>query len=650
MKNILIALMIPLTFLVSLDLYGQESKSRWERKADKHFFAHNYDRAIDGYEHSKKLTTTGQRNLAESYYMTGQFLDAEEKYSELIFATRGANAEDYFNYAMSLKANEKYDESILAMDHFARLKPFDLRAQSYMLHRDEIFEMMTHHDNYHIQHSEINNKDEEFGTNYIADSVVFASSRNDAKMIKRLDNHTGKPYLDLYSAEIQVEDLGDAKMFDRALNSRYHDGPASFSSERTLMAYSRNDEKDENEDDIIELSIYFREWDAKKQNWGEEIAFAYNCELHSVAHPSLSEDGQTMYFVSNIEGGYGGVDIYKTVRDENGDWAQPQNLGPTINTEGNEMFPFFEETNEVLFFASDGHFGLGGLDIFIVPANGESYGSIYNVGQPINTAQDDFAMITDTEMNNGYFSSNRNRESDDLYSFAVSNTLAIGNKIVGVAQDEEGDPLAGTFVTLLDDQGTLLQAITTKDDGEFAFLVDSDRYYKVVGTKENYSDGTAYVNTFGDEYIVRADITLRDKPEEEEVVVETEIEVDFGDLVYFNPIYFDFDKYDIRPDARAELDKIVKMMNENPDMKLYLSAHADSRGSHDYNKPLSEKRAQASIEYIQARITNPDRVSGEGFGETRLVNGCVDNEVKIVYCDENDHEKNRRAEFVAVNE
>jgi outer membrane protein OmpA-like peptidoglycan-associated protein/tetratricopeptide (TPR) repeat protein len=646
MKNLILVLMIPVMFLAGINSYAQDDKSRRERKADKYFFAHNYREAIDCYSHTKDLSLAGQRNLAKSYYMDGQYLEAEEEYEALIFASQGSVAEDYFDYAMALKANSKYSESMKAMDNFVRLKPGDLRAQSYMANRGELFEMMAIHTNYNVENPAMNTDDEDFGTAYADNGVTFSSSRNRAKMIKRLDNHTGKPYLDLYMSEMQEEELDDPKRFDRCMDSKYHDGPATFSNGGTVMAYSKNDKKDKNDDDHVALRIYFRDWDAEKEKWSDERQFAYNSELSSAAHPFLSEDGKTMYFVSDRKGGYGGADIYKTTKDENGDWQEPENLGPMVNTEGNEMFPFFEQENEVLFFASDGHFGLGGLDIFVVGTNGDAFGRVYNVGQPINTPQDDFAMVTDNDMTGGYLSSNRSRISDDLYAFDVSNSLAIGNKIVGTAFDQDGNPLPGTFVTLLDDEGTLLQAMTTKEDGAFAFLVESDEYYRVVGTKENYTDGSTNVNTFGDEYIVRADITLRTKPEE--VVTEAEIEVDFGNLVYFNPIYFDFDKYNIRPDAAVELDKIVKMMNENPNMNLYLTSHADSRGTNQYNIVLSENRARASIEYIRARITNPERVTGEGFGETQLVNGCVDNSVKIVYCDENDHQKNRRTEFVAV--
>ena len=650
MKNLLIAALIPLTLLAEISTSAQDYKSRRERKADKYFFAHNYEKAIDRYEDTKELTLSGQRSLAESYYQDDQYLEAEEAYRQLIFNNQGSVAEDYFGYAMALKANSKYSEAMEAMDKFAQLRPGDLRAQSYLENRGQIFELMTNHDNYDVQHPDFNNEDEEFGTNYLSDSVVFASSRDRAKMIKRLDNHTGKPYLDIYAAEMQDDELSDPKVLDRRMDTKFHDGPASFSNNHTVMAYTRNDVKDKSKDNVVELYIYFREWDAEKEKWSEEKPFLYNSELHSVTHPFLMEDGETMYFVSDQAGGFGGADIYKTIKDENGYWTKPENLGPMVNTEGNEMFPFYEEENEVLFFASDGHFGLGGLDIFIIPTNGDAFGRAYNVGQPVNTQQDDFAMIIDKEMKTGYLSSNRSRESDDLYSFNVtSSSLAIGNKIVGTAFDERGTPLPGTFVTLLDDDGTLLQAMTTKEDGEFAFLVDEDSYYRVVGTKDGYTEGSKDVNTFTDDYIVRADIILREKLLDE-VVVDGDIEVDFGNVVYFNPIYFDFDKYDIRPDAQVELDKIVKMMNENPDMNLYLTSHADSRGTHEYNEPLSEKRARASIEYIRARITNPERVSGEGFGETQLVNGCIDNGVKIVYCDENDHQKNRRTEFVAVRE
>jgi outer membrane protein OmpA-like peptidoglycan-associated protein len=355
-----------------------------------------------------------------------------------------------------------------------------------------------------------------------------------------------------------------------------------------------------------------------------------------------------MYFTSDMPGGYGGADIYRITKDEKGTWGKPENLGDKINTEGDEMFPFLEENNGVLFFSSNGRFGLGGLDIFICAVNGSKYGHLVNAGFPLNTQYDDFAVIVNDSMNKGYFSSNRIGGSggDDIYSFDLLKGLDIGKKIIGIAEDKDGNHIPKTFITLLNDKGNIIDTLTTKDDGAYAFLVDSDKNFKLNGKKEKYIEGDTVANTFGKEFIVKADVVLLTK--KEIIAQKIVVAADLGKILELNNIYFDYGKYNIRPDAEIELAKIVTIMNEYPNMVVELRSYTDCRSSKEFNQILSDKRATASAKYIKERITNPERIYGKGYGKTNLVNGCTCEDNIGATCSEEEHQQNRRTEFIVV--
>ncbi|MCW3104778.1 MAG: hypothetical protein JWO09_3218 [Bacteroidetes bacterium] len=641
-------LYIPLILFVAMGLnLSAQEKSRREKKGDKYTFSYSYTKAIDSYSHARKLTPEGQRRLAESYHKMNQDVESEATYSKLITAGEGVIPEDHYNYAMVLKINGKQDESNRSMDKFSAAKPADLRAKSYERNKGNFSDMHTDEGKYQVVTQKLNTGAEDFGTSYYKDKIVFTSSRAPVKMVRKNYNWNDKPFLNMYVSEVKEGQLQSPEIFDKSLNAKMHDGPASFSKDGTFMAFSRNTQHDKTKDKIVELQVYFRTY--KDDKWSEPEAFTFNSPEYSVAHPSLSADGKTMYFTSDMPGGYGGTDLYRTQRDANGIWSKPENLGDKINTEGDELFPFFEGTNETLFFASNGHFGLGGLDIFISQADGKSFGTVYNAGAPLNSPADDFSVIADDKLNKGYFSSNRSSGSgdDDIYSVEFLKSVNAGKKIKGFAKGKDGAVLPNTFIALLDDKGKVLDTLTTKADGAFSFSADSDKNFKLTGKKENYSDGDSLTNTFGKEPIVKADVILRTKDQaiEEKVAV---VGNDLAKIIEFQPIYFDLDKSNIRQDAATELNKIVKLMNKYPKMVIELKAYTDCRESKEYNQLLSDRRAKASSEYISSRISNPGRISGKGYGKTKLVNNCsCDGEV-VSTCSEEEHQKNRRTEFIIV--
>lgn len=637
MKKLYIPIIIFLG--MSINAFSQE-KSAQELKGDKHYFVYSFDKAIKDYKSDKQLSVEGQRKLAKSYSNMNQNAEAELAYSKLISTPGGNLAEDYFNYAMVLKANGKYEEANIAMDKFQELKPTDLRAKDYANNKATQNILLTDNGKYKIEQLTANTDAQDFGTSYYKDKIVFTSSRT-SKLISKKSNRNGKPYLNMYVAEVDNNQLKTPVNFDKKLNGKMNDGPASFNKEGTFMAFTENNYDLKKKELIVNLEIYFRTYADGK--WSKPEPFALNNKKYSVGHPSLSFDGKTMYFSSDMPGGYGGVDIYKTTKNADGKWSQAENLGDKINTEGDEMFPFYEENHGTFFFTSNGRSGLGGMDIFSSEIKGSTFGVATNLGAPMNTRYDDFALITDANMEKGYFSSDRvgGKGDDDIYSFSIEE---IKKQLQGIAKDTHETIIPNTFITLLDDKGVILDTITTKSNGAYTFQVATGKNFKLTGSKNNYADGENTANTNGKELVVIADVTLLKK---EEVIAQKIIPgADLAKIVEVNSIYFDLDKYNIRPDAEVELKKIIKIMNEYPKMVIELGSYTDCRETQAYNQILSDKRAKASVAFIKKGITNPERITGKGYSKTKLVNDCSCDGNIVSDCSEEQHQKNRRTEFI----
>ncbi|MFZ4548204.1 MAG: hypothetical protein ACOYN4_12245 [Bacteroidales bacterium] len=414
MKKILIPILLLLG--IGINVIGQERSGK-ELRGDKYFFNYSFEKAIDAYTHTKELSVIGQHNLAESYRNLGQNIQAEGTYQKLMDSPTGIVPEDYYNYAMVLKANGKYEKSRKWMDKFEAQKPNDLRARDYTANKAKLTTLLKDDGKYKIEHLNVNSAALDFGTSYYKDKIVFASTRTTGKMIVRKYNWTGQPFWDMYISDIDGKQLKEPEIFEDAFNRKFHDGPATFSRNGDYMAFTRNDYDAKRKDKVVVLQLFFSSYADGK--WSEPESFAFNSSTYSVGHPYLKSDGNTMYFVSDMPGGFGGTDIYKTTKVANGSWSKPENLGNQINTEGDEMFPFLQETKNVFAFASNGRYGIGGLDVFFSDVTNFGFGPAYNAGVPLNTQYDDYAAIVDETMKKGYFSSNRTGGSggDDIYSF-----------------------------------------------------------------------------------------------------------------------------------------------------------------------------------------------------------------------------------------
>ena len=625
-----------------------QSKSRSELKGDKLAFGYAYNKAIDCYSNTKQLTIEGQRKLANSYMQTNQPFEAEAVYSKMINAPYGIIPEDYYNYAMVLNSNAKYSEANYWLNKFAELKPNDLRVKDYISNKANLPEMLTDKSNYKISHLDANTNAQDFGTCFYKNKIVFSSTRSSGKMISRKYNANGKPFLDLYVADIDSNQISKPKKFNKLFNRNLHDGPASFNRDGTFMAFTQNNYDLKGKDKVVKLQLFFSTNTNGK--WSKPVPFPLNSKDYSVGQPCLSSDGNTMYFASDMPGGYGGVDIYRIAKNEKGEWGNAENMGAKINTEGDELFPFYKsgEDNEMLFFSSNGHYGIGGLDIFVCEMCKSKIGKVYNAGFPLNSSGDDFAVIINDKTNKGYFSSNRAGGSgdDDIYTVELLNNLNIGKRIKGIAKDNLGNPIAKTFVTLLDEKDNVMDTITTGFDAAYVFFVDADKIIKLTGKKENYDDGFVIASSFTKETIIQADVVLLTK---EQILAEKIAKADdLGKALALKPIYFDLDKFNIRVDAALELDKIAKTMNDYPEMIVNLRSYTDCRETKEYNQKLSDKRAKASVDYIKKKITKPSRISGKGYGKSKMVNECECDGNIVSDCPDVKHQLNRRTEFIIV--
>lgn len=645
MKGLLILLLVLVG--IGAGAFAQEKSSR-ELKGDKFYFTYTYDEAIDRYSRAKNLTVEGQRKLAECYWITGQNAEAEEGYATLINQEAELIAEDYFNYAMVLKCSGKYNESEVQMDKFCTKKPNDLRAVSYKKNKDQLTTIVKDNGNYAIREMEINTGSQDFGASYFKEQIVYTSSNSKPKAFQRKYNWNNEPFLNLYVADVEDGQLTNPTFFDKKENGKMHDGPATFNQLGTFMAFTKNAQKDKSEDKIVELQIHTRSFE--NGAWSEPKAFPYNSPSYNVGHPNLSDDGTIMYFVSDMPGGFGGTDIYRTTRSPEGAWSAPMNLGNAINTESDELFPFFDEKKSTLHFTSNGHYGLGGYDIFSSVKNGDSWGDVSNAGAPLNTRFDDFALVISGTENKGYFSSNRENGSgnDDIYGVDLLNTTAAIKQINGVALDVNQVPLPRTTVKLYNEAGQQINMAIAEKDGSYSFNVEANKNYELTGNLKDYIEGKNAGNTYGNEKIVTINLVLLQVEEEEVVVLEEHIVVDqdLGAIMKMKPIYFEFDQSAITPTAAKELDKMIKVLNQYPNMEISVTSHTDCRGAKSYNETLSQARATASADYIKARITNPNRITGKGFGELQLANGCSCEGETESGCSEADHRFNRRSEFI----
>jgi len=635
---------------------GFSAKAQYVIKdADKQYELFNYAKAVDLYEQAfkKKESLHAAERLADAYAYMNNYKQAESWYA-IASKMPGSKPENILGYAKALQSNSKYSEAKVQYQNYIDQKKDVTERQKYvwLSSCDSALKWMKSPKQVElINQKSLNSPQSDWGAVNYHGGIVFTSDRTNTGLEskestpflkfdgakvpdKKIYGWTGNGYLKLYIKSSPTDSL---KLFPIKTGTKYHVGSATFTADGNTMYFTMTTipgdlEKLKNKPSTVNVEIY-SSTKGPDGVWKEPTSFAYNnVNKYSVGDPFISTDGKSLYFASNMPGGKGGTDIYVCLKTDAGEWGKPINL-KEINTEGNERSPVFDANNN-LFFASDGYVGMGGLDIFSALRNAGGIGQIENLGYPFNSPQDDFGFSLNEKGGIVYLSSNRDNGlgNDDIYT--VDQKMIIAFKLEGRVYDKKtNQPIAGALVTLTKVNGSSLKA-ETDENGGFKFNLSRESEYNLLGEKTNYRSDVENLATIG---LTSSQVLVQNLYLEQ---------VEINKAIRLENIYYDFDKWNIRPDAAIELDKLVKIMIDNPTIWIELGSHTDSRGKDNYNLTLSQKRAESAVQYIISRGIDKNRIAAKGYGETQLLNKCTNG----VECSDADHQLNRRTEFKIVKQ
>ena len=629
---------LTLTLIISCSLSFSQTKL-----ADKFFDNFGYLKAIELYE---KAVEKGDRSahvltrLGDAYYNNSKSEKAAYWYAEALKEHKKIDAEYLYKYIQSLRSIGKYEEADKWFKELSAVQQGDSRLKGYNPDEVDIFNKLTSKNKVvvNIENLPFNSENSDFGSYMFNNTLYFASARGDSDKVYSWNK---EPFLDLYQVTVTEENNviaygSTSEITAEDINTEYHEASIAITNDGKTLYFTRDNVNKRNKikydkEGTTHLKIY--KATLVNDKWSNVVELPFNDDVFSTGHPTLSADNKKLYFVSDREGGVGQTDIYEVTINDNGTYGQPKNLGENINTEGREMFPFVAK-DSTFYFSSDGHLNLGLLDIFKSNLLKGERNAPENIGAPYNSGYDDFAYYVDSDTEKGYFSSNRpeGKGSDDIYGF---NTMECKQEIKGVARDSKTNIiLAGVTVRLIDDTGKVIEELITDDSGEYMFEVECDKTYTVVGSKPDYKDDhKTLTTTFEHEKVNTLDLIL------DPLIIDNQIVI--------NPIFFDYDKSNIRTDAQYELENIIDVLRKHPSMVIKIESHTDSRGRDKYNMKLSDRRAKSTRDYIISRGLDASRVeSAIGYGESQLLNKCA-NKVK---CTEEEHQLNRRSYFYIVNE
>lgn len=622
MKNIYIALSFVL-MITNLNAQNKDTKS-----AD---LLYNHYEYIDAAKEYLKLTDKGKgstyvfKQLGDCYYNVFNSIEAEKWYAQAI--TKEQDAETYFRYAQMLKANTKYDDAIAQMKKFASLAPNDLRAKNIDEEGNYLSKLLGKAKMFDVHSLEFNSKYSDFGA-YLKDNVIyFSSARNTTR---KTYDWTDQPFLDIYKTDFKEGKVNTLSVTVDDLNTKFHEGPVTISADGNTIYFSRNSYSNKEYVKAADKSRHDKMYIYKATNnngkWENISYLPINNKDYNASSPSLTNDGKTLYFISDMAGTLGKTDVWKVSVNEDGTFGKPENLGDKVNTEGNELSSFIADDN-TLYFASNGRKGLGGLDVFAIDLN--KSGEAINLGKPVNSEKDDFGFTFNQSQKTAFLSSNRDggQGDDDIYlALPVCNV----DLVATVHDKKTGAILSNATITVVDEKKNVVANGVSNDMGKANFNLECDKAYFLNVDKDGYtSDVFTMDKSKGGEVAVNVDLAPI-----EAIVTETE--------VILNEIKFEFNRSNITQQGAAELDKLVTVMNQYPAMIIFAKSHTDSRGDDNYNFSLSERRAKSTVQYVISKGIAAERISGQGFGETEPKENCGND------CTEEQHAENRRSEFMII--
>ncbi len=630
-------------------LFAQPEKEL--EKANEMYKNFAYVDAIKVYE---KIAQKGYVNqemlesLGNAYYYNAEYKKALPWYDQLLQEGKyKVKPEYYYRYAQALKSMGNYDKADKMMAKFVELtNANDTRAALFEENKDYQTVIKNNSGRFQLNNASINTENSEYGTTFYGDKIVFAAAVDAKKAKGGISQWTGESFYDLYEADHYLQKLGTRKSFSSTINTKFNESTPVFTKDGNTMYFTRNNYVNKKVGSDIENTILLKILRATKDkngNWGNVVEVPFNSDQYNVAHPALSPDEKYLYFASDMAGSFGNSDIFRVEIFGDNQYGTPENLGNIINTAGRESFPYISKEN-ILYYSSDGIPGLGGLDIFAVKFNEDGTTSKpINIGAPGNSADDDFCLVFDSDTKIGFLTSNRpgGKGRDDIYSFYEDRPLQFSceKNITGIVKDAKTKVvIADAKIVLSDKVMKEMGTYQSKKDGTFTFEkinCDNTHYY-LRGEKEKYETAEINITVGKDEVVYELLLKSREVPIKKGM--------DLAKVFEIKEIKFDYNKADIRPDAAVELTKIVEVMREYPKMKIDIRSHTDSRGADSYNLKLSDRRAKATLEWIVKQGIDRKRLKAKGYGETRLVNRCSNG----VPCTDEEHQENRRSEFIVI--
>ena len=664
-----ITLIVSLFVVFTAGASAEDPVKKYERlisKADRFFEHFIYPKAVENYEKAQaekeSFDAYSSLQIANCYRLMNTPISAENWYAKLE-GNEIMTDQDYTNYAQVLLENGKDEEAKRILTYLKheeidieRLRTMDDRGQFF---RDSLA--------YFVSNMSINSEEADFGPAFYKDGIAFVSNRKTKKILQSTYAWDGTYFLDLYYTENSEEGLTRPEAFSDRLNTIFHEGPMAFFDDGNKVIFTRNNfnlgRTKTSVEGVNKLKLYSAERIGKKKKWSKSEPLPFNSDEYAVGHPTLTKDGKTLYFSSDMPGSIGEADIFRSDL-VNGQWSTPVNLGAEINTSLDELFPYISSDN-VLYFASAGHSGIGGLDIYHVDLNADKL-EVVNMGYPVNTRNDDFGMIL--EGKKGYFASDRHggMGSDDIYEL----TIYRFDLTVNLVDAETGEPLIGELIVNTPDLSETVASV--KGAATTSFTTFRGRSFQLKGSVEGYVDTDMAYSTAGipagvDTYEV--DVPMKRPDIEGEIIVvrnygyddqvfsvvekltvfngsvealKTKFEEDYVKLVALHElesVYFDFDRSNITPDAEGRLSMLSKILEQYPDLIVTLSGHTDVRGPKWYNERLSKRRVESTKEFLIAQGIDASRIITEFLGEQQVVEQCEQQD-----CSENQHQLNRRTE------
>lgn len=714
MKYRKLPLLIIVTLLVSVNAFAQI------KNGDKAYERMAYVKAISYYERGLKKdgdNTAAWAKLADCYRRLGNSVKAEESYKKVISAN-SASSNDHYFYILTLIQNQHYLEANTEISQFASKFPSDTRVMMLKGCLKNLDNYLQKKGSYVVKSININGPASDICPTPFGEGLVFISDRGKSGSKKLTTSNTNKAFYQPFFAKGSSITFENATPFETYSNASYHVGPVAFSTDGKLMAITRSNhikgkaQRDNN--GFVRLQLFTSAHGEK--GWGLEVPLPFNSQDYSCMHPSFTADGKTLYFASDMPGGQGGIDIWRSNWDGS-KWSSPTNLGNTVNSIGDDVFPSISDGG-TLYFSSNGWPGLGGLDVYMCEPQNSSWSAAINLGADINSGGDDFGFSYNNATKKGYFCSNKNLvgTNDDIYSIEK---LCVNVSITAV-DEETGKTVVGSVVKIFEN-GTEIGSVLTDESGSinrclnpinnYEFICQRDKFnesrisvtsVKLASSSGNLSETvkmkripdsvanvegrifnaddkkgasgltvslvnkksgetkTATTDAEGryrfEKLDINADYEVRTKKTDcgepielfntKNIVGTKNITMDIpllckNDVIEIENIYYDYKKFDIRPDAALELDKIVAILNKYPNMRIELRSHTDSRGNDNFNLKLSDDRANSAALYVIGKGIESKRILAKGYGEKELINKCKNG----VKCDEKQHEENRRTEF-----